>query len=213
MGQRDSFIVVATPSHRPGKIKGEVRSPLHHLFLLLASASPGSKYDLNFLEMAEAILTPFFEARRLSKGKMDLVKDLLEILPTDNIEFCGALWTILAKFATAAINLRDETAVTSLIHDTRPLGGEYRSVARILEVGISLSPREPLEGWKDLFQAMVISATTDSGHGGRAIVVVEPIAKTLTSKWQPDNECCDNKAEYCQILVAQASYIQRTGKP
>lgn len=206
MGQRDSFIVVATPSHRPGKIKGEVRSPLHHLFLLLASASPGSKYDLNFLEMAEAILTPFFEARRLSKGKMDLVKDLLEILPTDNIEFCGALWTILAKFATAAINLRDETAVTSLIHDTRPLGGEYRSVARILEVGISLSPREPLEGWKDLFQAMVISATTDSGHGGRAIVVVEPIAKTLTSKWQPDNECCDNKAEYCQILVAQASY-------
>ncbi|RAL63296.1 hypothetical protein DID88_004372 [Monilinia fructigena] len=206
MGQQDSFIVVATPSHRPGKIKGEVRSPLHHLFLLLASPSPGSKYDLKFSEMAEAILTPFFEARRLSKGKMDLVKDLLEILPSDNIDFCGALWTILAKFATAAINFRDETVVTSSIHDTRPLGSEYRSVARILEVGIGLSPREPLEGWKDLFQALVISSTTYSGHGGRAIVVVEPISKALTSKWQPNNECCDNKAEYCQILVAQASY-------
>ncbi|KAI9641165.1 hypothetical protein NHQ30_010595 [Ciborinia camelliae] len=206
MGHQDDFVVVATPSHRPGKIKGEIRSPLHHLFLLLASASPGAIYDSKFLEMVQAILAPFFEARRLSKGKMDLVKDLLDILPLDNIDSCGALWTILARFATVAINFRDDSVMVSSIHDARPLGGEYRSIARILEVGIDLSPKEPLEGWEDLYQALVMSATTDSGHGGRAIVVIEPIAKALNIKLRPKNECCGNQAKYCQFLIAQASY-------
>ncbi|KAJ8070516.1 hypothetical protein OCU04_000890 [Sclerotinia nivalis] len=206
MGQKDDFIVVATPSHRPGKIKGQIRSPLHHLFLLLASASPGVENDCRFVEMAQAILTPFFEARRVSKGKMDLVKDLLDILPTDNTASCKGLWTILAKFATAAINFRDDSVVSSSIRDVRPLGGEYRSVAKILDVGINLSPKEPLEGWEELFQALVMSATTDSGHGGKAIVVIEPIAKTLALIWQSNGECCGEKAKYCQLLVAQASY-------
>ncbi|KAF7856807.1 hypothetical protein EAF04_009570 [Stromatinia cepivora] len=206
MGQKDDFIVVATPSHRPGKIKGQIRSPLHHLFLLLASASPSVENDSRFVEIAQAILTPFFETRRQSKGKMDLVKDLLDILPTDNTASCKGLWTILAKFATAAINFRDDSVVFSSIHDARPLGGEYRSVAKILDVGITLSPKEPLEGWEELFKALVLSATTDSGHGGRAIVVIEPIAKTLALIWQSNGECCGEKAKYCQLLVAQASY-------
>ncbi|TGO33288.1 hypothetical protein BHYA_0254g00030 [Botrytis hyacinthi] len=206
MGQQDDFIVVATPSHRPGKTKGDIRSPLHHLFLLISSPPLGFKHDIKFSEMAEAILVPFFETRRSSKGKMDLVKDLLEILPTDNSESCGALWSILAKLATVAINFRDDGVVTSTIHDSRPLGVEYRSVARILDVGIDLSPREPLKGWEDLFQALVTSATTDSGHGGRAIVVIEPTAKTLASNWQSDDEHCGNKVAYCQILVKEASY-------
>lgn len=206
MGQQDDFIVVATPSHRPGKVKGAIRSPLQHLFLLLGSASPGIEYGSKFVGMAQAILTPFFEARRLSKGKMDLVKDLLDILPTDNIGSCGGLWTILARFATAAINFRDESAVVSSIHDARPLGDEYRNVVKILVVGIDLSPKEPLEGWEDLFRALVVSATTDSGDGGRAIVVVEPIAKALTLKQRPDSECCGSKAKYCRNLIAKASY-------
>ncbi|KAF5878054.1 putative telomere length regulator protein [Botrytis fragariae] len=206
MGQQDDFIVVATPSHRPGKTKGDIRSPLHHLLLLISSPPLGFKHGLKFSEMAEAILMPFFETRRSSKGKMDLVKDLLEILPTDVNESCGALWSILAKLATAAINFRDDVVVTSTIHDSRPLGAEYRSVARILDVGIDLSPKEPLKGWEDLFQALVTSATTDSGHGGRAIVVIEPIAKALASNWRSDDDYCGNKVVYCQILVKEASY-------
>ncbi|KAF7959072.1 hypothetical protein EAE96_002589 [Botrytis aclada] len=206
MGQQDDFIVVATPSHRPGKTKGNIRSPLHHLFLLISSPPLGFQQDAKFSEMAEAILMPFFETRRSSKGKMDLVKDLLEILPMDTNESCGALWSILAKLATAAINLRDDGVVTSTVHDSRPLGAEYRSVARILDVGVDLSPKEPLKGWENLFQALVTSATTDSGHGGRAIVVIEPIAKTLASNWRSDDEYCGNKVAYCQILVKEASY-------
>ncbi|CAD6447965.1 4acba6b2-06ee-422d-a714-a7b85db6248c [Sclerotinia trifoliorum] len=206
MVQKDDFIVVATPSHRPGKIKGQIRSPLHHLFLLLASASPGVENDCKFFEMAQAILTPFFDARRVSQGKMDLVKDLLDILPTDNTASCKGLWTILAKFATVAINFCDDSVVSSSIHDARPLGGEYRSVVKILDAGINLSPKEPLQGWEKLFQALVMSATTGSGHGGRAIVVIEPIAKTLALIWQPNGESCGEKAKYCQLLVAQASY-------
>lgn len=206
MGQKDDFIVVATPSHRPGKIKGQIRSPLHHLFLLLASASPGVGSDCKFVEMAQGILTPFFDARRVSKGKMDLVKDLLDILPTDNTASCKGLWTILAKFATVAINFRDASVVSGSIHDARPLGGEYCSVVKILDAGINLSPKEPLEGWEELFQALLMSATTDSGHGGRAIVVIEPIAKTLALVWQSNGECCGEKVKYCLLLVEQASY-------
>ncbi|KAM0142572.1 hypothetical protein ACHAP3_001677 [Botrytis cinerea] len=206
MGQQDDFIVVATPSHRPGKIKGDIRSPLHHLFLLLSCPPPGFKHGLKFSEMAEAILMPFFEARRSSKAKMDLIKDLLEILPADNTESCGALWSVIAKLATTAINFRDDGVMTSTIHDSRPLGAEYRSVAKILDVGIDLSPKEPLEGWEDLFQALATSATTDSGHGGRAIVVIEPIAKALASNWRSDDEHFGNKIAYCQILVKEASY-------
>jgi hypothetical protein len=207
MGQKDQFLVVATPSQRSGKSLGRIDSPLHHLLLLLITVSPGAHYGPRFVDMVASMLTPFFDARRLSKGKMDLVKDLLEFLPTTgNIESCGPIWSLLANFAIQAINMRDETVTKNSIHTERPVGGEYRNIVKILEIGLALSPNEPLESWDTLFRALVTSASTDAGDGGRALAVIEPVAKALVSKWLPNDRSAPCNMFYCQLLLTEARY-------
>ncbi|PQE10440.1 telomere length regulator rif1 protein [Rutstroemia sp. NJR-2017a BBW] len=157
--------------------------------------------------MVASILTPFFDARRLSKGKMDLVKDLLELLPTTgDVECCGPIWSLLAKFALQAINVRDETVTKNSIHTEHPVGGEYRNIVKILEIGLALSPNEPLEAWDTLFGALVTSASTDAGDGGRALAVIEPVAKALVSKWLPNDRQAPCNMFYCQLLLSEARY-------
>ncbi|PQE24404.1 Rap1-interacting factor 1 protein [Rutstroemia sp. NJR-2017a BVV2] len=207
MGQKDQFLVVTTPSQRSVKPLGRIESPLHHILLLLTTVSPGAQYGSRFVAMVVSILTPFFDARRLSKGKMDLVKDLLELLPTTgNIESCGPIWSLLAKIATQAINMRDETVTKNSIHTERPVGGEYRNIVKILEIGLALSPNEPLEAWDTLFGALVTSASTDAGDGGRALAVIEPVAKALVSKWLPNDRQAPCNMFYCQLLLSGARY-------
>ncbi|KAM3083996.1 hypothetical protein ACMFMG_001896 [Clarireedia jacksonii] len=207
MGQKDQFLVVNTPSQRSGKAPGRIESPLHHILLLLATTSPGAQYGPRYAQMVESILTPFFDARRLSKGKMDLVKDLLELLPTaGNIESCGPIWSLLARFATQAIKMRDETVTKNTIDMERPVGGEYRNIVKILEIGLALSPNEPLEGWATLFNALVTSASADTGDGGRALAVIEPVAKALVSKWLPNDRPAPCNMFYCELLLGEARY-------
>jgi hypothetical protein len=174
---QDTFVAIATPSGHPKKPRGVTKSPLHHLVLLLVNISPNLEYDQRFSHMVHSILLPFFESRKTSKSRLELVKDLLPLLPADSTVPCRLIWQILANFATSATDTRDEKE--SKRSNEQPLGADYRDGIRILEFGINISSYQPLPGWKNLFGALVTSSTIDAGEAGRAIAVIEPLAKPL----------------------------------
>lgn len=174
---QDTFIVIATPSNQPKKLRNEMRTPLHHLLHLFTVVSPGLEYDGRFLRMIRNILQPFFEAERSNKARIQLAKDLANILPTTKSEPTILIWQILTEFATKAIDTRDRT--DAIVPQDGLLGNDYRIPVRILETGARLSARRPLPGWSQLLDATVNSATIDAGDAGRAVAVVEPLARAL----------------------------------
>jgi hypothetical protein len=173
----DTFIVVATPSNQPKKLRNEMRTPLHHLLHLFTVMSPGLEYDGRFLRMLRNILHSFFEAEKSNKARTQLARDLANILPTTKSEPTILIWQILAEFATKAIDTRDRKDASA--PQDGLLGNDYRVPVRLLEVGARLSSRRPLPGWSQLLDATVNSATIDAGDAGRAIAVVEPLSRAL----------------------------------
>ncbi len=202
--QGDTFVAIATPSQRPGKLRGQVKSPLHHLISLLTQVSPGMGYGGKFTRMIHRLLSPFFEARKSSRSRVDLAKDLLELLPSESTEPCRLIWQVFADFASIATDTRDGESSGSL---DQPLGLDYRGVVKILETGINLSPNEPLPGWKTLFEALITSATIDAGDGGRAIAVIEPLAKSLLPKVSV-TELSPKGLSYLHLLLGKATYAK-----
>jgi len=201
IGNQDTFIVIATPSHRPKTSRGEIQCPLHHLFVLLTTTCPGLAYDANFSQMVRQILTPFFEARQSSKAQMDFIIDLLPLLPSHNTEPCKMIWQVLAEIATRAIDTRDGTASNG--NNDQPLGAEYRNALKILKHGVGISPIKPIAEWRSLFEVFVTSSTIDAGDSGRAIAVIEPLAEAFFPK--EGNGLIAGYA-YCSMLVMKASY-------
>ena len=201
IGNKDNFIVIATPSHRPKPLRGEMQCPLHHLFVLLTVTSPGLNYDANFSQMVRQILNPFFEARQSSKARMDLIIDLLPLLPSQITEPCIMIWQVLAEIAARTIDTRDNTG--SYGNNDQPLGAEYRNALKILKHGIGISPAKPLAEWRSLFEVFVTSSTIDAGDSGRAIAVIEPLAEALSPK---DGKVLIAGYAYCNMLVMKATY-------
>jgi hypothetical protein len=207
IGSEDEFVVIATPSHQPRKARGEPKCPLHHLFVLLTQVSPDLEYDRKFSQMLHRILSPFFDARPSKRGKLDLVQDLLGLLPPESNKPCRMIWSILADFTTFATDTRDESTNGANGTSGQPLGAEYRATLKILEFGFDLSPTEPLAGWKILFEALVASATIDAGDGGRALAVIEPLGRVLQTKLlKIDGQPNCFGSIYFRTLLSKATY-------
>lgn len=208
IGSQDTFVVIATPSHRPRNTVGEIQCPLHHLFVLLTSVCPDLEYDVKFEHMVRRILTPFFNARPSSKAKMDFIQELLRLLPAENTDPCKMIWQILAEFATTPADPepRDGRGSGSNNSYDQPLGGVYSNALKILELGIDISPRDPMPGWKVLFESLVTSATADAGDGGRAIAVIEPLARAFSRKLPKGDEPSNYGLAYFRIIVFKANY-------
>jgi hypothetical protein len=198
---QDTFVAVATPSQHPKKPRGVTKPPLQHLILLLVNLSPHLEYDLRFSQMVRSILLPFFEYRTTRRSRLELVRDLLTLLPDGNTVPCRLIWQVLADFATIATDTRDDKDVTR--SDEQPLGVDYRDVVGILEVGVKISPHQPLPCWNALFGAMATSATLDAGDAGRAIVVIEPLAKFFVSTPYKESTASIGLA-YLHSLVGKA---------
>jgi hypothetical protein len=128
---------------------------------------------------------------------------LLPLLPPEGTVPRKFIWEILADFATIAADTRDETDINRSI--SQPLGVDYRDVVKILGVGITISPDQPLSRWKILFRTLATSATIDAGEAGRAIAVVEPLANLFL----PTTSRASNPVtglSYLPILLGKAAY-------
>jgi hypothetical protein len=209
MGPQENFAVVATPSHHPHKPRGEIKCPLHHLFVLLARPAPAIRCDESYLEMVKTILEPFFEDRKTRRSRVELAKDLSQLLPlsASDSRASPVLWRVLARFAMMAFDLKPASGTNSSSNNgslDQLLGSEYRNLVKILEHGIFLSAEEPLPDWKELFTATIAQVTTDAGQGGRAISIVEPLSRMLEDR-VPQTQQKPSLA-YCTILVSNALY-------
>lgn len=205
IGTEDTFEPVATPSQRQHRLNGEIRKPFHHLFCLLATESPKLAYDDNFMQMARSILLPFFEPHQSNRLEcIKLASELLSLLATESSPATKALWQVVADFVTTVVKNQDsETTGNS----DQPLGKYYQSVVKILDAGIRYSPQDALKGWEELFQALAESATVDSGVSGKAIVVIEPIAKCLLLHEQNSTDSFSSVGiSYYNLLIAKTEY-------
>ncbi|CZT44388.1 uncharacterized protein RSE6_04550 [Rhynchosporium secalis] len=197
---QNTFIAVATPSQAFKHHRVETKSPLYHLILLLVTLSPGLEYDRQFFRMVDRILSPFIIARA-GKAQLDFIYSLVHLLPSESNEASRIVWQVLSEFATTSVDTRNSY---ENIGD-EAIGTKYLNVVTILEKGVDQFPYAPLPAWRHLFHALVNSSTLDAGDAGRAIGVIEPIAKIFIPQ-VPSVPLSSKRLYYLGLVLGKANY-------
>lgn len=203
----NSFTVVSTPSHRPLKTHGEVRSPIQHLFSMLAFPASGTitqESQGTYCSMLMTMINPFFMSRTNREGRLDMIKSFIDLVPTpddNSTDSFVCVWRALANFTETAMTDEDESKGGS---GSQPLGAEYKIVTKVLERCFDSSSPVLVPQWNTLFDVCVAHVTEQSGDGGRSIAVIEPLAKALNGHvsvhWSA------SAASYCRFLVVTAAF-------
>ncbi|OTB01226.1 hypothetical protein M426DRAFT_323624 [Hypoxylon sp. CI-4A] len=179
LNNQNSFVPVATPSHRSGKGSGLVRTPLHHLFSVLSTVPPNIPDDEALSDLIRIVFDPFIIARSSANAKMDLARELMQTLPA-NVFLPYGPWVLLSDVLFLSLDSSQSSYLTTTSgSDPTTIGHEYREVVKHLERGIKFTPNLPWDHWHTLFQQLVTRATTEVGEAGCAIAVVEPLAKCI----------------------------------
>lgn len=178
--REDVFTPVTTPSHRPSKTNGVVLTPLHHLFAILSSTPEGVEDDDAFAEFFEAVFRPFFRTKN-PKASTELAQEMINLVPMDTVCPYGP-WIMAAdtvKTALAQGRSRQKSHLGLPKSHEVALGPEYRDVCKILERGFRSTPNLPWDHWFALFGAFENHVGDETGDAGRALAVVEPLAKMV----------------------------------
>ncbi|OTA68344.1 hypothetical protein K449DRAFT_363252 [Hypoxylon sp. EC38] len=179
LNQQNSFIPVATPSHRSGRGQGLTRTPLHHLFSILSTVPPGIQDNDGLLNLMKVVFDPFIISRPSSHAKTDLARELIQTLPTDVLSPYGP-WVFISDILSLSLESSQSSYLTTTSgSESTTVGHEYREIVKHLERGVKSTPNLPWEHWHSLFQLLVARVTYEAGEAGCAIVVVEPLAKNL----------------------------------
>ncbi|KAL7620842.1 hypothetical protein AAE478_009840 [Parahypoxylon ruwenzoriense] len=179
LNKQNSFVPVATPSHRSGKGQGLTRTPLHHLFSILSTSPPGIPDNDGLLSFVKAVFDPFI-APRSSHARMDLARELVQALPMDALYPYGP-WVFISEILSSSLENSQVSQLTSTSgSEPTTVGHEYREIVKHLERGVKSTPNLPWEQWHSLFQLLVTRVNYEAGEAGCAIAVVEPLAKTFT---------------------------------
>ncbi|KAI2782691.1 Rap1-interacting factor 1 N terminal-domain-containing protein [Daldinia loculata] len=177
LNKQNSFIPVATPSHRSGRGQGLTRTPLHHLFSILSALPPGIPDDDGLLNLIRVVLDPFIISRSSSHGKTELARELIQTLPMDVLSPYGP-WVFISDILSLSLDSSQSSHLTaSSGSESMTIGHEYREIIKHLERGFKSTPNIPWEHWDSLFQLLSTRVYSEAGSAGLAIVVIEPLAK------------------------------------
>ncbi|RYP44401.1 hypothetical protein DL768_009133 [Monosporascus sp. mg162] len=186
VSKENTFMPVSTPSHRPGKGQGLTRSPLHHLFSILLTNSPGLPDDESLASLFRAVFTPFLMARA-GHARIDLVNELMrETLPVETLSPYGP-WLFISEIILSPMESSQSSSSSSRSGSGPTVGHEYREIVKHLERGVRSTPNLPWEHWESLFRLLVARVTDETGEAGCAIAVVELLAKTFLDSLSTDN--------------------------
>lgn len=177
MGNQNTFVPVATPSHRPAKGQAQTRTPLHHLFSILSTLPPNTDDGQDLATLIQRVLAPFLSvmSNKSSRAKVDLAQELMQLIPMETLIPFGP-W--LAISDTLSNCLDSQVSQSSTSSNGQPtLGHEYREIVRHLERGIRSTPNLPCERWQSLFQSLFIRVAAEVGEAGCAISIIEPLAR------------------------------------
>ncbi|KAF3342537.1 Rap1-interacting factor 1 N terminal-domain-containing protein [Verticillium dahliae] len=213
LGRLSSFVPVATPSHRPGKNLGDVRSPLQHLFGLFSRLPPGVPDDETYLQFLRAVFSPFFSTTKSAKARSELATEMLQAVPiwspTTSFYPYGP-WVFASESMIAAMSISQSSIQTTSSSGDTILGHEYRSIARMLERGWKETPNLPLNYWNELYTALANRAVEEVGEPGKAIGVIEPLAKMIRETLPADSSVAlpPNAFRVATELLSSANHPQ-----
>ncbi|KAB5584798.1 Rap1-interacting factor 1 N terminal-domain-containing protein [Coniochaeta sp. 2T2.1] len=175
-----NFVPMATPSHRPGKNPGLIKSPLKHMFSILCALPHGIQDDDSFATFFSAVFSPFLAAKS-DKGRMDLAQELISTVPMEAMIPYGP-WKFTADVVAAWLEAGHSSLMSTSSSGDTPVGHEYRDVVRILERGMRSAPNLPWSHWQGFFHALVNRVREETGEAGVAIAVIEPLAKIVSDR-------------------------------
>ncbi|GFP59984.1 telomere length regulator protein rif1 [Trichoderma asperellum] len=173
----NTFEPIATPSQnqsRPSSL-GTIRTPLQHLFCLLASVPLGGADDEALSDFFLSVFEPFFLGKA-TKARLELSNELLQLLPRASPSTYGP-WLLGAQ--NLSLSLENSEAASSLNGSGKMLGLKYRDITSLLERGLFGHPHLPLDRWFALFEQLSENVVRQLGDAGRALAVIEPLAKEL----------------------------------
>ena len=181
MGIANTFEPVTAPLQHSDKIEkthAPVRTPLHHLFTLLCSIPPGCTDDEAMASFFQSVFEPFFKTRANDKSRGDLARELLQLLPRNTLAPLGP-WLLAAEYMKLSLDSSLAGSTSSTSSSEKPLGPLYREIVSLLERGLTCHRSLPFHHWRSLFDQVSGSVVRDFGDAGRALVVIEPLAKTV----------------------------------
>ena len=180
MSTDNTFEPTSTPSNRPDradKSLGVVRPPVHHLFNMLCCIPPGGSDDETLAEFIRFVFEPFFEDKPL-KARIELAREMLRLIPRNTLSPYGT-WILASQALRLPLEQTHSLSATNPTSSDRLLGPEYREIVSLLERGLVSHPNLPSEHWFSLFNLLSEHVLQECGDAGRALGIVEPLAKIV----------------------------------
>lgn len=175
---RNTFAIVATPSHKSPSTATSTRTPFIHLVTLFAHFPPSICLTAELVSCASELIAPFFRARKNRSACIALAKELSQVI-ADRYESHSAM----AMWEGIAIVVNDVLSggITSDSNGSsdQPLGADYKGLVTVLETGSLMSPGDVSKAWIALLDTVCQQATREAGDMGKAIAVIEPLSKCL----------------------------------
>ncbi|KAM0430551.1 hypothetical protein ACHAPT_005901 [Fusarium lateritium] len=203
----NTFEPASTPSSRHDRVEkssGTAQAPVYHLFSMLSSIPPGASDNEDLAECFLSVFEPFFHDKNM-RLRVELSRDMLRLLPRDTLSPYGP-WVLAAQ------NIRlllDQSYVSSGSHPSsseRLLGPEYREIVSLLERGLVSHPSLPAPQWFSLFDLLSDHVVQECGDAGRALGLVEPLAKIVADNF------FDSEEQSNQMALAVTTALFKVAK-
>jgi hypothetical protein len=199
------FTPAATPSTRPAKSPGLVKTAVHHLFGIFSTLPENVADNDEYRQFLQSVFAPFFKHRR-QRAASELAQEMLASIPADIPCPCG-VWCIVASIvvpgATSA-PVRDGISQTSSASDA-PVAREYRDIAKLLERGLRSTPNLSWTRWTAVLAAFERHVSDETLDSGRALAVVEPLAKVALEMTPIDCVWGDDMSRVARLVTTLLS--------
>lgn len=192
---------------RVDKLNSTAQMPLFHLFNMLCSKPPGLDDNGDLAECFLAVFEPFFHEKPTG-ARVELSREMLRLLPRDTLSTYGP-WILAAQNIRT---LLDQSPVSSSSHppsSERLLGPEYREIVSLLERGLVSHPLLPEEQWFSLFNLLSSHIVQECGDAGRALGLVEPLAKVVTDNFFEGSERSNGMALSVAVALFKVAKLPR----
>ncbi|KAF4955005.1 hypothetical protein FSARC_11963 [Fusarium sarcochroum] len=210
MSLANTFEPASTPSSRLDRIdkpNGAVQTPLYHLFSMLCSIPSGMADNEALAECFLSVFEPFFHDKP-TRARVELSREMIRLLPRDTLSPYGP-WVLAAKNIRT---LLDQNPVSPGSHppsSERLLGPEYREIVSLLERGLVSHPSLPEQQWFSLFNLLSDHIVQECGDAGRALGLVEPMAKIVTDNFFENSDRSNQTALAVSIALFKIAKLPR----
>ncbi|KAM0349777.1 hypothetical protein ACHAPU_003608 [Fusarium lateritium] len=210
MSLAHTFEPASTPSSRIDRVdkpSSTAQTPLYHLFVMLCSKPPGLDDDEDLAECFLAIFEPFFHEKP-TRARVELSREMLRLLPRDTLSTYGP-WILAAQNIRTLLDQSPVSSGSQSSTGERLLGPEYREVVSLLERGLVSHPLLPEQQWFSLFNLLSGHIVQECGDAGRALGLIEPLAKIVTDNFFADSGRSNEMALSVAIALFKVAKLPR----